>query len=284
MSEGFEFYLFRFNLSVVATVDELRGNLKTWSVMAIFVSPKIILGLLVTLNLSACVKVSSTEVPNFNTIHAVIEMDVQAGGNSNYLKPGLSISGSGIASFRYKLASTSADCFAGDEYSAPRPASAVIQIDVSSRTNSQIVLCAIGIDSSGNEQSASQASSFVWNKVADPSLVILDTQTTEGSAAVFTLILSAPSAYDTRVSYVTQDAAQGSLFSAISGVDFTPSSGEVFIPKGHLTATISVQSASSMSFAPAKTFGVELFAPTGASLFKSLGLGTLKAPSLSINL
>ncbi|HYC90309.1 MAG TPA: Calx-beta domain-containing protein [Thermoanaerobaculia bacterium] len=108
---------------------------------------------------------------------------------------------------------------------------------------------------------------------AQPTIIINDVSQNEGNAGTtpftFTVTLSGPSANAVSINWTT---APGT---AISGTDFTPSSGNLIIPAGSLTGTIVVDVIGDTAFEPNETFFVNLTTATGGTIVDNQGQGTI---------
>jgi len=106
-----------------------------------------------------------------------------------------------------------------------------------------------------------------------PTLSIADVTGVEGnvgtSSESFTVTLSAAAAGPVTVNYATADG------SATAGVDYVAASGTLTFPAGQTTKTVSVTVNGDTTAEPAETFSVTLSAPTGATLAKASGTGTI---------
>ena len=115
-------------------------------------------------------------------------------------------------------------------------------------------------------------------------LTIDDVSKPEGqsgaNAYVFTVTLSRPRAGGVTVKYATANG------SALAGSDYTPVSGTLTFDAGETTKTITVNVIGDRQVEANETFVVNLSAPTGGTLSRRQGLGTILNddwPSLSIN-
>jgi hypothetical protein len=106
-----------------------------------------------------------------------------------------------------------------------------------------------------------------------PSVVISDVALTEGQsgtkAFVFTLTLSGPSAFTTRVRYETADG------SAVAGSDYSTRSGEVVFAAGVTTRTVSVPVIGDTVAEPDETFFVNLHTPVNLTIADVQAVGTI---------
>jgi hypothetical protein len=116
-----------------------------------------------------------------------------------------------------------------------------------------------------------------------PSVSIRDASVTEGNTgtvnATFTLTLSHASAVAVTVHYATAD------ITALAGSDYTATSGEVIIPAGQTSATVTVAVRGDRLPEPTETFAVSLTAATGATIGDGRGIGTIldNEPRISIS-
>lgn len=118
-----------------------------------------------------------------------------------------------------------------------------------------------------------QGQGTIQNDDGAPKISIDDVQLAEGNAGStsfgFTVSLSNPSAFPVQASFATQNA------SAIAPGDYASSSGTVSFTPGTTTQPLAVLVAGDVSVEPDETFGVELSAPSGGTLLKSRGIGTI---------
>ncbi len=116
-----------------------------------------------------------------------------------------------------------------------------------------------------------------------PSLSINDVTVTEGNtgstSATFTLTLSAASGVDVTVHYATANG------SATAGSDYTAASGNLTIPAGQISRTLTVAVTGDRLAEPTESFAVNLSAPVNATIADSQGIGTIldDDPRISIN-
>jgi hypothetical protein len=106
-----------------------------------------------------------------------------------------------------------------------------------------------------------------------PTLSINDVTATEGnsgtSAATFTVSLSAASAQSVTVNYATANGT------AVSGSDYVATSGLLTFPAGTTSRTFTVSIVGNTLFESTETFLVNLTAPTGATIARAQGIGTI---------
>jgi uncharacterized repeat protein (TIGR01451 family) len=120
---------------------------------------------------------------------------------------------------------------------------------------------------------------------AAPSIIINDVGLAEGNAGptsfVFTIALSAPSAFAVQVDYATADN------SAFAGADYTATNGTAIIAAGNTSTTITVQVTGDVTLEPDETFFVNLTNPVNATISDAQGTGTIQndegVPTLSID-
>jgi hypothetical protein len=125
----------------------------------------------------------------------------------------------------------------------------------------------------------------ILNDDPPPTLSINDVSLLDGHAgttnAVFTVTLTGATALPAVVNFAT---AAGT---AIPNTDFTPVFGKLTFQPGQTTQTISVPVFGTTEFEPSKTFSVILSAPSGATIARGTGTGTIiydnPEPSLSID-
>jgi hypothetical protein len=114
-----------------------------------------------------------------------------------------------------------------------------------------------------------------------PSLSIADTSTNEGSGPMaFTVSLSRESAVPVAVQYSTSDGT------AVSGDDYTGTSGNLTIPAGVSSGTIMISLNDDAVFEEDETFTVSLSNPTNAMLDDDEATGTIlddDVPAISID-
>jgi hypothetical protein len=122
-----------------------------------------------------------------------------------------------------------------------------------------------------------------WSSPPPPSISVSDATVTEGNTgsvnATFTLTLSYASTVDVTVHYATAD------ITAWAGSDYTAASGDVTIPAGQTTGTITVLVNGDRLPEPNETFVVNLSSPTGATIADGQGVGTIvdDEPRISIS-
>jgi large repetitive protein len=117
-----------------------------------------------------------------------------------------------------------------------------------------------------------------------PALSIGDATVTEGNGtatATFTVQLSPASVGDVSVDYATADG------SATAGSDYVGESGELTLPAGETTETITVNVIGDALHEDNESFSINLTNASGASLSDAQGLGTITdddpLPSVAIN-
>jgi hypothetical protein len=116
-----------------------------------------------------------------------------------------------------------------------------------------------------------------------PKVSVGDATITEGNTgtvnATFTLTLNYASADDVTIHYVTAD------LTAAAGGDYVAASGDVVIPAGQTSGTITVQVKGDRLAEPTETFAVNLTAATNATIDNGQGTGTVldDEPRVSIN-
>jgi chitinase len=111
------------------------------------------------------------------------------------------------------------------------------------------------------------------NGPALPSLSIGDVTVNQGASATsaaFTVSLSAPATAPVAVTYATADGT------ARAGTDYQATSGTLTFAPGQTQATITVPVNPATGAEPDQTFSVNLTGPTGATLARSLAVGTIK--------
>lgn len=106
-----------------------------------------------------------------------------------------------------------------------------------------------------------------------PTVSINDVTLPEGNGGTtpftFTVTLSNLSATNVTVNYATADNT------AVAPGDYAATSGTLIIPAGQLTGTVPVNVVGDTAFEGNETFFVSLTAPTGASLGRAQGVGTI---------
>jgi hypothetical protein len=107
----------------------------------------------------------------------------------------------------------------------------------------------------------------------EPRISIGNTSVTEGNSgtvnATFTVSLSKASIEDVTVHYQTSEGA------ATAGSDYAAASGEVTIPAGALSGTITVLVIGDRALEPTENFRVYLSSPTNATIADGWGSGTI---------
>jgi hypothetical protein len=122
-----------------------------------------------------------------------------------------------------------------------------------------------------------------WSTDDPPSLSIRDTAVTEGNTgtvnATFMVALSRASKADVRVHFATAD------ITAIAGSDYTAAAGDVTIPAGQTSVTITVPVRGDRLGEPNETFFVNLSGAANASIADGQALGTIldDEPRISIS-
>jgi Calx-beta domain/FG-GAP-like repeat len=122
-----------------------------------------------------------------------------------------------------------------------------------------------------------------WPSLDTPAITIGDVTVTEGNAgtasATFTLTLTHASVVDVMVHYVTVDVT------AAAGSDYTATSGDVTIPAGRTTGTITVLVNGDRLGETNELFVVNLSSPTNAFISDSQGVATIvdDEPRISIS-
>ena len=117
----------------------------------------------------------------------------------------------------------------------------------------------------------------------EPRVSINDVTVTEGNtgsvAATFTLTLSAASDVDVTVHYATANGT------AAAGSDYTAAAGDVIIPHGQISRTLSVAVTGDRLSEPTETYFVNLSAPINAGIADDQGVGTIvdNEPRISIS-
>jgi hypothetical protein len=123
----------------------------------------------------------------------------------------------------------------------------------------------------------------LWPPDHAPSVSIRDATVTEGNTgtvnAAFTVTLSYPWNVDVKVHYATAD------ISAAAGSDYTAASGDVTIPAGQTSATVTVAVRGDRLPEPTETFAVNLSAAANAVIDDGQGVGTIldNEPRISIS-
>jgi hypothetical protein len=126
-----------------------------------------------------------------------------------------------------------------------------------------------------------------WPAANAPTLSVGDITVTEGNTgtlnATFTVTLSAAFNQPVTVQYTTAD---GDLWNtAMAGTDYQSRSGQVTIPAGQTTATISIPVIGDRTGENAETFSLRLIDATNAYTGDGVGLATIldNEPRISIN-
>lgn len=113
----------------------------------------------------------------------------------------------------------------------------------------------------------------IINDDTAPTLSINDVSALEGNAAttpfVFTVTLSAPSAVATTVNYATVAGT------ATAATDFTSAMGTLTFAPGDIAKAITVSVVGDTAIEGTETFTLALSAPSGATVAKGVGLGTI---------
>jgi hypothetical protein len=124
-----------------------------------------------------------------------------------------------------------------------------------------------------NNTATSSPVTVTASNVPSTALSINDVSVTEpntGTAnAVFTVTLSAASSQTVTVAYATADGT------ATAGTDYVATTGTLSFPVGTTTQTLTVQITGDTLPEPNETFFVNLSGPTGATLAKAQGTGTI---------
>jgi hypothetical protein len=111
------------------------------------------------------------------------------------------------------------------------------------------------------------------DSAAVPTLTINDVSLNEGHSgavqAVFTARLSTASTQTVTAAFATANGT------ALSGSDYSASSGTVTFPAGSTTASVTVAVNGDTAVEPNETFAVNLSAPVGATLTDAQGIGTI---------
>jgi hypothetical protein len=106
-----------------------------------------------------------------------------------------------------------------------------------------------------------------------PTVSVGDAAVTEGNTGTvnvtFTLTLAYPSPFDVTVHYATADGT------AAAGSDYVAASGDVTIPAGQTSATVTVAVKGDRLGEPTETFAVNLTAATNATISDGQGIGTI---------
>ena len=136
-------------------------------------------------------------------------------------------------------------------------------------------------NASGATISDSLALGTIIDNEAAPTLSIADASANEDAGTIdFTVTMSGISAQAVTVDYATADS------SALSGSDYTATSGTLTIPLDSTTGIITVPITDDLVSEGSEVFKMLLSTATGATISDSLGLGTIldneAAPTLSI--
>jgi hypothetical protein len=121
-----------------------------------------------------------------------------------------------------------------------------------------------------------------WSPDDPPSVSIRDASVTEGNAgtvnATFLVTLSRATNVDVTVHYATADVT------AVAGSDYTAASGDLIIPAGQTTGTITLPVLGDRLGEPDETFFVNLSGATNATIADGQGVGTIAddEPRISI--
>src|SRR5262249_52295681 len=116
----------------------------------------------------------------------------------------------------------------------------------------------------------------------EPRVSVGDATVTEGNTgtvnATFMLTLSSATNVDVTVHYDTAN------MTAVADSDYTAASGDVIIPAGQASATVTVAVRGDHLPEPPETFAVNLTAATGATIGDGQGIGTIldNEPRVSI--
>jgi hypothetical protein len=122
-----------------------------------------------------------------------------------------------------------------------------------------------------------------WPTPPPPSVSINDVTVTEGNTgtvdATFTVSLSFAHDVDVSVHYTTANGT------ATAGSDYSAASGDVIIPAGQSSRTLTVAVTGDRLAEPTETFAVNLSAPVNATIGDGQGTGTIldDEPLISIN-
>ncbi|HWW94567.1 MAG TPA: Ig-like domain-containing protein [Vicinamibacteria bacterium] len=141
-------------------------------------------------------------------------------------------------------------------------------------TNGSHTLTAVARDTANNTATSSPVTVTISN-VPPPTLSINDVVAATTSA-VFTVTLSAASTQTVTVVYATADGT------ATAGTDYVAAGGNLSFTPGTTTQTIPVQVLGAPRLA-AKTFFVNLSTPTGATITKGQGQGTIGANTYTLS-
>lgn len=135
---------------------------------------------------------------------------------------------------------------------------AVAKASEGSARNSQI-----SYDAAGNR------TAYTVGNGVTPIISIGAASANEGEALAFPVTLSAPSASTVFVTYSTSSG------SAMSGVDFVPTSGTLTIAAGQAAGTITVPTIDDSTIESTESFTVNLSSPTGAAIGAGLATGSI---------
>jgi hypothetical protein len=119
--------------------------------------------------------------------------------------------------------------------------------------------------------SDSSGTGTIVDNDAQPNVKVNDRSIGEGTAATFTISISAVSGLPVTVTYA---AANGT---AISPADFAAKVGQVIIPAGKTSVTVTVPTVNDTLKEPSETFFLKLSAPLNGILSDSSGTATLSA-------
>jgi len=138
--------------------------------------------------------------------------------------------------------------------------------------NGAHTLTAVARDTANNTATSSPVTVTVSN-APPPTLSINDVSVTEPNTgtvnAVFTVTLSSASSQTVTVAYATADGT------ATAGTDYVATAGNLSFSPGTTTQTLTVQVMGDTLPEPNETFFVNLSGPTGATLAKGQGTGTI---------
>ena len=122
----------------------------------------------------------------------------------------------------------------------------------------------------------------MWPPAPPTFININDVTVTEGNTgsvnATFTVSLSVASSQDVTVHYATVDG------SATAGSDYTAASGDLTIPAGHTSATVTIAVTGDRKPEDTENYFVNLSAPTNAFIGDGQGTGTIldNEPRISV--
>jgi hypothetical protein len=129
---------------------------------------------------------------------------------------------------------------------------------------------AFTVTSSAVGVSAGESVGTILNDDSAPSITINDvTLETEGASATFTVTLSKTSSVNTSVEFETTNGT------ALAGSDFNYQKGQLTIPPGQLTGTITVQTVNDTLSEPIEDFFITLTNPGNATINDGLGKATI---------